>query len=89
MQEMHDNMNMNMNMSMTCTCNIHISYKSIDTYAYNICIWRMHMSYAYAYGLKDTEDFPFIEYTVVVKLTADPSTPSEPHSAMRLVVSIR
>ena len=49
----------------------------------------MHMSYAYAYGLKDTEDFPFIEYTVVVKLTADPSPPSEPHSAMRLVVSIQ
>ena len=34
--------------------------------------------------LQDTEDFPFIEYTVVVKLTADP--PAEPHSAMRLVV---
>lgn len=32
---------------------------------------------------QDTEDFPFIEYTVVVKLTADP--PAEPHSAMRLV----
>lgn len=34
---------------------------------------------------QDTEDFPFIEYTVVVKLTADPDPSSEPHSAMRLV----
>ena len=34
---------------------------------------------------QDTEDFPFIEYTVVVKLTADPYPSSEPHSAMRLV----
>ena len=33
--------------------------------------------------LQDTEDFPFIEYTVVVKLTPDPD--AEPHSAMRLV----
>ena len=33
--------------------------------------------------LQDTEDFPFIEYTVVVKLTADP--PGHAHSAMRLV----
>ena len=32
---------------------------------------------------QDTEDFPFIEFTVVVKLT--PDAPGSPHSRMRLV----
>jgi len=68
-----------------CACCVCMLRVHVHVHVHVQCMHRLYSRLHHLrIRLQDTEDFPFIEYTVVVKLTADP--PAEPHSAMRLVV---